>query len=152
LISVSSLSAVVETVKNRVLRFTLEIESTMQAAAEITPGAPRVSVSDERVSQIFNVTIMGNVGNVASGGAHFSQVSSTEVGAGDIGSLREALAAAGVSEATLHQISQDLQSSAPANRSERVKHWIGELATSGGKIMLEAAIKSLTAYLGIPQA
>src|SRR5437588_98914 len=48
---------VLDSVRNKALKFALEIERVAPAAGEVSPGAK--PVPDERVSQIFNTYIMG---------------------------------------------------------------------------------------------
>lgn len=58
--------AILDTVRNRILSFVLEIEEEAPDAGEALPDSQ--PLPQERVSQVFNTYIMGNVGSIASGG------------------------------------------------------------------------------------
>lgn len=55
----NALVALVDTIKTRVLNFVLEIEEEAPDAGEVPPNQP--PLSQERVSQVFNTYITGNV-------------------------------------------------------------------------------------------
>lgn len=63
--------AIVDTVRTRVLNFVLEIESQNPNAGEAEPNSNPVPV--EKVHQIFNTYITGNVQNLAPGSSHVTQ-------------------------------------------------------------------------------
>ena len=73
-IPINAIVATLDTVRTRVLNFVLEIEAENPNAGEgYTDTDP---VRQEKVSQIFNTYITGNVGNIASGGSNFTQEAS----------------------------------------------------------------------------
>ncbi|WP_179998988.1 hypothetical protein [Acinetobacter sp. YH12239] len=65
IISIASVIGIVDTVKTRILNFALEIEAINPEAGE----ASLISnpISQDKISQIFNINISGSVGNLASG-------------------------------------------------------------------------------------
>ena len=65
------LAALIDTVKTRILNFVLEIEAEAPDAGESPPKS--TPVPQEKISQVFNTFITGNVQNVASGGSNFKQ-------------------------------------------------------------------------------
>lgn len=71
----NSLAALVDTIKTRILNFSLEIENEAPNAGEAPLNAP--PLPQEKVSQVFNTYISGNVQNVATGGTHFKQKTSS---------------------------------------------------------------------------
>lgn len=70
-IPVNALVGIVDMIRNRVLSFVLEIESEDPEAGD----APINShpIAEERVNQIFNTYITGNVQNVATGSSNVNQ-------------------------------------------------------------------------------
>jgi AbiTii len=67
----NALVALIDTIKTRVLNFVLEIEEEAPAAGEAAPHQP--PLPQEKVSQVFNTYISGNVQNVATGSSHSIQ-------------------------------------------------------------------------------
>ena len=70
-IPITALIAALDEIRNRILNFVLEIEAQNPAAGEATLNS--VPVSQEKINQIFNTYISGNVGNVATGSHSFEQ-------------------------------------------------------------------------------
>jgi hypothetical protein len=77
-IPTAALVAALDAVRNRVLNFVLEIEAESPAAGEAPVNSK--PVSQEKVHQIFNTYITGNVQNVATGSTNVKQkaISKTE--------------------------------------------------------------------------
>ena len=94
---------VLDTIRNKILNFVLEIMEENPAAGEAPIGSP--AVPPERTQEIFqNVFhIHGNVTNLA-GGSVGSQVNITSVRPGDIGSLRAFLLEAGLPAADITEL------------------------------------------------
>jgi hypothetical protein len=67
----NALVALLDTVKTRILNFSLEIEAVAPNAGEAAPNSP--PLAQERVSHVFNTYITGNVQNVATGGTNVEQ-------------------------------------------------------------------------------
>jgi hypothetical protein len=67
----NALVALLDTIKTRVLNFVLEIEGEAPDAGEAPPHQP--PLPQDKVSQVFNTYITGNVQNVATGGSNFKQ-------------------------------------------------------------------------------
>ncbi|MDP2210299.1 MAG: hypothetical protein Q8J63_01010 [Candidatus Aquicultor sp.] len=80
-IPISAIAATLDAVRNRILSFVLEIEAEAPDAGE----APINSnpVSQDRLHQIFNTYITGNVQNVATGSTHVEQNAQYNAGAND---------------------------------------------------------------------
>lgn len=70
-IPINSVVASLDSVRTRILNFVLEIETEDPDAGEAPVNS--VPVPPEKVTQIFNTYITGNVGNVATGGKNFNQ-------------------------------------------------------------------------------
>jgi len=75
------LIALVDTIKTRILNFSLEIEVEAPDAGEAPLNKP--PLPQEKVSQVFNTFISGNVQNVATGGNNFRQKASFSTGSRD---------------------------------------------------------------------
>src|SRR5205809_1659478 len=80
---------VLDSVRNKALQFALEIEQQAPDAGDAAPGTK--PVPDERVSQIFNVTVMGGVQNLAVSSAGAIQ-HAQQIQAGDLVALQRFLA------------------------------------------------------------
>lgn len=65
IISIASVIGIVDTVKTKILNFALEIEAINPEAGEALVNSN--PISQDKISQIFNINISGNVGNLASG-------------------------------------------------------------------------------------
>lgn len=69
-ISAVSLSEIIQTVKNKVLELTIQLEKSIPAAAHITFGTHNMDKDNaSKAQQITQQIIYGNVGNVISGGS-----------------------------------------------------------------------------------
>jgi hypothetical protein len=72
-IPINALVAILDEVRNRIVDFVLKIEAENPEAGEAALNSN--PVPPEKVAQIFNTTINGNVGNIATGSHHFGQTS-----------------------------------------------------------------------------
>lgn len=71
-IPVSAVASILDTIRTRILNFALEIEVIAPGVGEAEMKAPS-ELPAEKVHQIFNTTINGNVQNLASASSQFSQ-------------------------------------------------------------------------------
>lgn len=79
-IPTSFVIGMVDTIKTKILNFVLEIEMISKDAGDVESNSN--PISQEKVSQIFNINISGNVQNLASGNHHSNlqqNASSTEL-------------------------------------------------------------------------
>ncbi len=118
--------------KNRILNFALELESKDPQAGEGT-GKSNV-IPDQKVSQIFNTYITGNVGNIASGGSGFSQSSTINISQGNVGQLLEYLKSHGISEEDTQELKEAINtdgyiSGEKERFGSKVSNWIGKMKT-----------------------
>ncbi len=72
----NSLVALIDTIKTRILNFSLEIEIQDPNAGEAPVNEP--PLPQDKVTQVFNTYITGDVQNVATGGNHFKQNASID--------------------------------------------------------------------------
>jgi hypothetical protein len=147
-IPVSALVAVIETVRNRVLSFALEIEEEAPDAGEAPPGA--MPMPQDRVGQVFHTVIMGGVNNVAPGAVNLSQ--SHTVQQGDVSSLIGYLKSLGVGLSEIHSLEKILHEPLDAQRGGPVREWFGTLAMKTAEglpaAILDLAVKAVRSCLG----
>jgi hypothetical protein len=107
-VSDNMLVGVLDTIRNRILNFILEIMEENPDAGEAPIGSP--AVPPERTHQIFqNVfNIHGDVANLA-GGSVGSQINVNTVRPGDIGSLRAFLQEAGLPAADITELERAIK-------------------------------------------
>lgn len=74
----TKLEGIIDIVKTKILNFVLEIEAINPEAGEAKLNSN--PISQEKVSQIFNINISGNVGNLASGNSNSNIQQSTSNG------------------------------------------------------------------------
>ena len=155
----NALIALVDTIKTRVLNFVLEIEEEAPDAGEAPPHQP--PLPQEKVSQVFNTYITGNVQNVATGSSHFTQAGEFRVVEGDFSTLAEYLRSYGVANKDVDKlkdaIDTDKKVDGKAAFGKRVQAWLAEMvgkAASGTwKVGTSAATtvlgKALAKYFGL---
>lgn len=68
IIPTSFVIGMVDTIKTKILNFVLDVEMINKDAGDV--GINSNPIPQEKVSQIFNITISGNVQNLASGNSH----------------------------------------------------------------------------------
>lgn len=155
-IAPSQIAGLLDTVRTRVLSFALDIEREAPHAGDEKPGeAP--SLSQERVAQIFNLTVLGGTNNIAAGASHFTQ--SVVVAVGDVESLKRTLEKHGVSKEDVDEIADVVRAEKPEGKTlgRRALAWIGKMSGkavagvwSGGiTVGTEVLTKALLAYYGL---
>ncbi|WP_445345930.1 AbiTii domain-containing protein [Acinetobacter bohemicus] len=79
IIPTSFVIGIVDTIKTKILNFVLEIEMINKDAGDVESNSN--PIPQEKVSQIFNINISGNVGNLASGNSNsnIQQSTNTEI-------------------------------------------------------------------------
>jgi hypothetical protein len=116
----------IETVRSKILAFVLEIQKTSPDVGEGLGKRP----PPERVDQIVNMYITGNVGNLTSGSTNVTQHATINVTQGDFGSLAAYLRSQGFEEADVVELKAaiDAEPPTPERKSlpKRVWDWIGE--------------------------
>lgn len=118
------LVSALNSVRERVLDFALAIWKEEPTAGEI--GGTTKKVAEQKVSQIFNTTIIGGGANIA-GSVEGSTLTVT-VNAGDFQSLQSQLKSAGISDDDVHELRNALVEEPKPNASDeygpRVRAWI----------------------------
>jgi len=154
----SAIVGILDTVRNRILNFVLEIESAAPDAGEAT-GTP--SITSEQVGSVFNTYIMGNVGNIASGSTHVQQHATITVNKGDSESLAKFLKTMNVEDEDIQKLQEALVTEPVATSGgfgKRVSAWIGEMVSKSAQglwnvtttIASNILTKAVEQYYGLP--
>ena len=149
--------ALVDTVRNRILNFVLEISSEANDAT--SPHEVVAALGSDRITQVFHTYISGPVGNLALASPGSTQ-QSTVVRPGDRDSLEAALASLGVSAEDITSLDVALAEDSESGKKGiggKVGAWLGSMVAkaSTGALAVSAkeASKSLTElllrYLGV---
>ena len=159
LIPHSKIASLVDTVRNRILSFVLEIESEAPDAGEAAPNTS--PVPQEKVQKVFNTYIMGNVGNIASGSEHVSQIAIIQVPVGDFDALKKNLEQLGVESDEIEELEKAINQDRKKTKDERIGDktggWIGRVLTkastgalkAGTSVASDIITKSISQYLGL---
>jgi hypothetical protein len=151
-INKSSLEQILDTVRNRLLSFVLEIEQQNLVVETIDKMA--TSSTTEKVTQVFYMHIMGGQ-NVIGAVSELNQIR-LQIVTGDIHSLNRFLLDAGIHDDDVDELQQALEKDGPANKGDKkfgpkVKEWLGGMiqksASGAWKISLDVATNMLTKAL-----
>jgi hypothetical protein len=145
----SVMISLVETVRNKVLKFALEL------ADEIgdQPEEKLSSVPAEKIDRLVNVQIYGGQVIFANSTGDIVTDSSVKVVAGDLATLKAALKLAGASDEELKSLTlaldQDKKTEKASNPSigSKTLKWLGDVSS---KIAGNTAERLIAQYLGIP--
>jgi hypothetical protein len=160
-IPIGAVVRLLDSVKTRVLGYAIDLERESPSAGD-TPIGGLPPLSAEKMTQIFNTNITGNVGNISNSGKGVSQTTNNLVQYGDWISLEKQLTALGFKHSDIVGMHSELQlalaSGSDEEKSKAAESWIGRLATravkgvSGVGIEVAAAgvAKAIAAYLGLP--
>ena len=107
LIPNASMFSLVEAVRNRILNFVLEIGKEAPDAGEDSPRTQKIS--PERVSQVFNTTIYGNVGNISEASQNVNQKVTINVLKNDLNSLKTYLSSVGIPIDKIQKLEEAIQ-------------------------------------------
>jgi hypothetical protein len=155
----SQMAGILDTMRNRVLTFVLEIESTYPDAGEY--DADPNAISADRVSQLYQTFILGNVGNVSSGGSGTIQSATVQVLQNDLTSLHRFLSQQGIADDDITDLDQALKSDPPASTPQtfgkKVSDWMGKMVAKAANgvwkvsttVAADVLSKALLGYYGI---
>lgn len=161
-IPIGAIARLMDSVKTRVLGFAIDLEREAPDAGELPIGS-QPPLTREKMTQIFNTNIAGNVGNVANAGSKFSQ-SAIVIDPGNWQSLQARLAELGLTAADTQGLKADFERTlATGSQEEKTKTastWIGRLAgraaTGAAGVGIEVAAtgvaKAIAAYFGIAES
>lgn len=105
------IAGVLDTVRNRVLMFALEIWKEAPDAGE-APAAGQFDVAPQRIEGIFNTYVLGPVGALAVGGSQTVDEVNVTVTPGDVDSLRAVLSGLGIAPSDVRDLDQALATDA----------------------------------------
>lgn len=159
-IPIGAIVRLMDSVKTRVLGFVIDLEREAPDAGELPVGS-QPPLSSERMTQIFNTNITGNVGNLANASSDFIQSSTAVVQPGNWQSLQARLLELGLTAEDTSGFQVDAEQ-ALATGSQEDKQltagtWIGRLAGKAASgvtgVGIEAAAtgiaKAIAAYFGL---
>jgi hypothetical protein len=146
------LVGLLDTIRNRVLSFALEMETLDLKLKEETPSEELKKETTAQITQTFHQTIIGPVSNV---GTADSISQTMTVASGDLESLKARLGEKGLSEPDLNQLEKAIkadegQPKSSENRfGENVGKWLGNMANKAAPELTVALIKGLEKHFGI---
>jgi hypothetical protein len=127
----SFIVGLLDTVRNKVLSFALELETEAPDAGERSADAE--PFSERVVGHVFNNYILGGSNTIAAGSSHFTQNTISSVRRGDMESLRAYLKDAGVTDNDLSELElaivQDGKPEGPDRLGAGTSGWIGRMVS-----------------------
>ncbi len=145
-----SIVALIDTVRNRILNFVIEIESENPDAGEAQIN--QLPIPSEKVSHVFNTTIYGNVGNISDGSSNVKQSSTINVYKDDFDSLKNQLMQLGIPVEEINELEKAIKDDDKKdvvhnkNLGSKVTNWLGNLMLKSAKGIIPI-IQGLTANL-----
>lgn len=152
----STFPSLLDTVRNRVLRFALDLKDDLGHVGDDIDALPRDKVDRQVICNIF-----GGNNVVAASAQNFTQIGTVTVEKGDAEGLRSALKKIDVADSDIAELqtalAEDNQSAAPSTLGERTRAWlaslVAKLANAGASVAADTvkaeATKYLLQYLGL---
>ncbi|MBI2846387.1 MAG: hypothetical protein HYX82_00740 [Chloroflexi bacterium] len=152
-------ASLLDTVRNRVLSFALKIEAEAPDAGEAEPNTK--PIANEKVTQIFNTHIQGNVTNLAAGIQPSIENTQITITKNDLNSLRSFLSSIGLDKQDIDELSEAIHADEPSRNPNdlggKVKSWLGKMVSKAGTVSWNIAttvatqllIKALSQYYGL---
>jgi len=159
-IPIGAIVRLMDSVKTRVLGFVIDLEREAPDAGELPVGS-QPPLSSERMTQIFNTNISGNVSNLANASSNFSQSSAAVVQAGNWQSLHARLLELGLTAEDTTGLQADVErvlaTGTQEDKQRTAGTWIGRLAGKAASgvtgVGIEAAAtgiaKAIATYFGL---
>lgn len=140
-ISTGSLVALLDTVKNRVLNFVLEIEAVAPNAGDTSQGEN--PIPEERVQQVFNTVVWGGAAQIAARNQTINQDINIKIIQNDFDSLRQFLSSINVGKDSIDELREAMQED-ENNKKEtafgkRVQAWLGNMISRAAEGSLQIA-------------
>ena len=136
-IPVSFIVGILDTVRNRVLNFALEIEEQYPDAGNVLSISTPMS---SKIQHIFNTTINGSVGNFATGSENFNQSAIMEISQGDFEGLSKFLKSLGLSNRDVKELHTAIKSDEKPKQKRvggKVAEWLGQAVTKSAQGLLK---------------
>lgn len=153
-VTVGLIVEMIEKVRNNILNFVLKLDEEVPDVGAVTPNSKEIS--EEKISQIFNITIKGDVENVAAGYGHtITYNTKVTVVENDLESLKKFLADIGVDSEDLDELEESIKSDEVSQTEygfgDTVKSWLGKtlikVGASSSKISTSVAASLITQAL-----
>ena len=146
-----------DTVRNRLLRFALELEKNFEWIGE---SAPEEAIQNPgAVSQIFNTFVLGGTAQVVTGAQAEVQTLVAEVGKGDASSLASALQQLGLTQADIAEALEIARVEHPSSEEPgpRTRAWLEHVKAAAAEkltgmpveVATTLAIEALKQFLGM---
>lgn len=147
----SHIVALVDTIRNRILRFALEIKDELGATGDDVRALPTAKIEQYVTNYIYGGNIL-----IAGTAESFSQISHLKVETGDLDALSRVLKQIGVSEYEFEELKEALEhdNATPKTQGigEKTRSWVSKAAKEIGKgtlkLGMEAARTVITQWLG----
>lgn len=153
-VSRSQLVGLIDTIRNRVLDFALELEQQSPEAGDDT--SPTTQAESKAVAQYLVQTfIFGNVGNVANASNNASQIGTIAV-KGNFVALTSALKQLGVPDGEISDLKSALDDDG-GTLGSRTTGWVAKIGSAistgaikvGSEVSTDALVKLISLYIGI---
>ena len=145
----SVLVGLLEQVRNRVLRFVLDLKDNLPAETDSAKQLPPAVVERSVVANIYGGNIL-----IASHAENVSQIAQTNITEGDLSGLEEALASLGITKEGIEALKSDIQEDKQSGQETigpKTKRWLADmgkyLAKEGAKAGFEVAKQTATKWL-----
>lgn len=151
----TSVIELLDTVRNKILDFALEIESKAPDAGEASPSQKPVDQTE--INRIFQTIVMGDVGTLVAGSSDFS-VQTLNVKQGDILSLESHLRTLGFELSDIADLKKAIANDGKPQTSKElgtgVSSWLGRMVTKaasgtikiGTSVAADVLTKAITHY------
>ncbi len=158
-IPAGSIASLLDTVRNRVLSFTLNIEAEAPDAGETEPKVQ--PIANERVTQIFNTYIQGDVTNLATGSQPTIESTQVTIVKSDLNSLKDYLSSIGLEEQDISELTEAIDADENLRNQNDlgsgVKSWLSKMGSKAGTsswnvaktVATQLLIKALSQYYGL---
>jgi len=151
--------SLIDSVRNRILSFALDLEKVAPQAGEGAVGA--APINPEKVHQVFQTNIYGNVATYAAGSSDVSQTVGSMITQGDYSALGRELTNLGFTEQDIDELKVALEQDANCGEKRigrSVGAWLGKALGKAGegvlKVSVDVAAKVLPSlisqHLGLP--
>jgi AbiTii len=149
-IPTSTFPALIDTVRNKVLMFALDLKDDLGDVGDDIDAVSREKIDSQVVYNIY-----GGTNIVANSAQNFTQVGTITVNEGDAEALRSALRKLGISESGVSELkaalAEDESVASAPSLGQRTKAWLtgigSKVAEAGANIAVETAKAEATKYL-----
>ena len=153
------IASILDTVRTRVLSFVIEIETLAPDAGEALPNVR--PIPDDKVTQVFQTHIHGNVTNLAQGSNVTAYDTDITVIQNDLETLKEYLSSLGIHQADVEELDQAIKEDSgfptESGFGSKVREWLAGMVSKSGTAAWNMAtsvatpllVKALSRYYGL---